>query len=131
MKLKPSKSLKSAEARALRYFAKFIRLRDRDKRCITCGSTSKKDCGHFISVRFKATKFDEKNANGQCEKCNRFEYGNQYEHGQQIDKLHGEGTAERLLMISKITCKRSRFDFDYIAQYFKDKISMEIPDTVF
>lgn len=120
--LKPSKTTKLAKARADKYFSEYIRLRDKDKMCVTCFGGGVNDCGHFISRRFEATRFDEKNSNGQCIKCNRFQYGNQFEHGQAIDRMYGEGTAAELLQKSKMTCKRSRFDFDHIAQEYKDKI---------
>lgn len=107
-----------------RWFSKFIRLRDKDKPCITCGSYGQKDCGHFISRRFEATRYDERNSHGQCLKCNRFEYGNQYEHGKAIDRLYGEGTADHLHMKSKMICKRSKSDYIAIAKEFKDKCSL-------
>lgn len=120
--MKPSKNIKLAKAKADKYFALYIRTRDKDKPCITCGKyTSEKDCGHFISRRFEAVRFDEKNAHGQCLKCNRFEYGNQFEHGKQIDKLYGDGTADSLLQKSKMLCKRNKFDYETIAEEFKLK----------
>lgn len=120
--MKPSKNIKLAKAKADKYFAAFIRSRDKDNPCITCGKyTSEKDCGHFISRRFEAVRFDEKNAHGQCLKCNRFEYGNQFEHGKQIDLIYGEGTADHLLQKSKMLCKRNKFDYETIAEEFKTK----------
>jgi len=117
-----SKNLKLAKAKADRYFSLYIRKRDEDKPCITCGKfTAEKDCGHFISRRFEAVRMDEQNAHGQCIKCNRFEYGNQFEHGVQIDKLYGEGTAEKILLKSKMLCKRSKEDYERIALDYKDK----------
>ena len=118
-----SKSLKLAKAKADRYFSEYIRQRDMDKPCITCGKhTSEKDCGHFISRRFESVRMDEQNAHGQCIKCNRFEYGNQFEHGQQIDKIYGQGTAEKILLKSKMFCKRNQNDYEEIANYFKNKL---------
>ena len=67
-----SKNIKLAKAKADKYFSLFIRERDKDKGCVTCGKfTDNKDCGHFLSRRFESTRFDEKNAHGQCQKCNR------------------------------------------------------------
>ena len=65
--------------------------------------------GHFLSRRFESTRFDEKNVHGQCQKCNRFEYGNQYEHGKRIDEIYGKGTADDLLLKSKMFCKRNQY----------------------
>lgn len=104
------------------WFSKFIRERDKDKPCITCGKhTDKKDCGHFMSRRFQSTRYDEKNAHGQCEKCNRFQYGNQYEHALMIDKMYGQGTSHEINLKSKMLCKRNQSDFEYIALEYKKK----------
>jgi hypothetical protein len=80
------------------------------------------DAGHFISRRFEATLFDERNVNLQCIKCNRFENGNQYEHGLRIDKKYGPGTAEKILIKSKMYCNRVKSDYEYIAQTYYDKL---------
>ena len=109
------------KAKADKYFQKFIRLRDKGKPCITCGEYRTLECGHFISRRFDSTRYDEKNAHGQCAKCNRFEYGNQFEHGTQIDLRYGKGTADLLLMKSKMLSKRTRIDYERIANFYKDK----------
>ena len=34
------------------------------------------DCGHFISRNHNGGRFDERNTNPQCRKCNRFREGN-------------------------------------------------------
>ena len=118
-----SKNKKLAKAKADKYFSLYIRKRDKDKPCITCGRrTTDADCGHFISRRYEATRYDEKNAHGQCIKCNRFEYGNQYAHGQAIDKRYGAGTAEGLLLKSRWTAKRTQYDYEMIAEEFKNKL---------
>lgn len=59
-------------------FNKFIRLRDWDKPCISCGRETveqtiggKWDCGHFKSVgSHPELRFEEKNAYKQCKSCN-------------------------------------------------------------
>ena len=123
--MKQSKTIKLSKAKADKYFAAYIRQRDKDKPCITCGKyTNEKDCGHFISRRFESVRFDEKNAHGQCLKCNRFEYGNQFEHAKQVDKLYGSGTADKLLQKSKMMCKRNQFDYEMIAADFNSKIGL-------
>lgn len=119
--MKQSKTLKLAKAKADKYFAEFIRKRDFNKPCVTCGGGGVKDCGHFISRRFEAVRFDENNAHGQCIKCNRFEYGNQFQHGKQVDKFYGSGTSEKILLKSKMLCKRNKFDYEMIAEEFRTK----------
>jgi ferredoxin len=59
-------------------FNRFIRLRDADEPCISCGRIEVEytiggqwDCGHFMSVGAKPElRFEEKNAYKQCKKCN-------------------------------------------------------------
>jgi hypothetical protein len=125
VKTRASKSKGNAKAKADRYFSLYIRARDTVNgvcRCITCGKpTSEPDCGHMISRRFEATRYDEKNANGQCGKCNRFENGNQFAHSLAIDQKHGEGTSLALFQKSKMLCRRKQIDYEYIAQEFKAK----------
>lgn len=106
---KPVDNKKKLIATLDRWFSKFIRLRDSDAngfcRCVTCPKIlpwKEMDAGHFISREKIVTRYDEKNVHAQCPWCNRFKAGNQFEHGQAIDRIHGKGTAERLNTIGKI-----------------------------
>jgi hypothetical protein len=62
-----------------------MRARDADKLCISCDTPLYKvretggdfDCGHYRSVGSAPhLRFDERNAHGQCKKCNRYLAGN-------------------------------------------------------
>ncbi|WP_024873134.1 recombination protein NinG [Tolumonas lignilytica] len=61
-----------------REFNKFIRLRDADMPCISCGEKNPPmlhggqwDCGHFLSVgHAPELRFEELNAHKQCKSCN-------------------------------------------------------------
>lgn len=47
--------------------------------CCSCGMCyrwDEMDCGHFISRNHNGGRFDERNTNPQCRKCNRFREGN-------------------------------------------------------
>jgi hypothetical protein len=122
--MRRSKTKKLAKAKADKYFSLYIRKRDEGKPCITCGKRSNMmDCGHFISRECEATRYDEQNSNSQCAECNRFKSGKQYEHGLAIDKKYGGGTAEAILIKSKMRCQRKQFDYEYIAEEFKKKLS--------
>lgn len=74
-------------------FNKFIRLRDHDQPCISCGGfpTSSPltggvwDCGHYRSVgSTPELRFEEKNAYRQCKKCNRELSGNAVEYRKRL-----------------------------------------------
>lgn len=124
--MRSSKTKALAQKKADKYFSLYIRKRDSENgvaQCITCGNfTSSFDCGHFISRRFQATRYDEKNAHAQCLKCNRFQHGNQFEHGKWIDEWYGDGTAESLLQKSKMVCSRTKQDYEWIAKEYKEKL---------
>ena len=118
-----SKNKTLAKKKADKYFSEFIRKRDENKPCITCGQYKKDmDAGHFISRRFEATRYDEMNCNAQCLKCNRFENGNQFAHGKAIDRLYGLGTSDKILALSRKIMKRTQFDYEVIADYYKSAI---------
>lgn len=126
--MRASKSKKHAKRKADKYFSEYIRKRDADYRglcqCITCGNWKawkQMDAGHFINRDREATRYDERNAHGQCRKCNRFQSGNQFEHGKAVDRIHGEGTADELLTKSKMKCRRKQSDYEYIAKEYKQK----------
>jgi hypothetical protein len=66
-------------------FNALIRARDADRVCISCDTPLYKvretggdfDCGHYRSVGSAPhLRFDERNAHGQCKKCNRYLAGN-------------------------------------------------------
>lgn len=111
------------------YFSKYIRIRDANEdglvKCITCGHydfIKEVDCGHFMPRDQYATRWEEKNCNGQCRHCNRFKDGKQYEHGLAIDKKWGKGTAEKMLIKSKSVCKFQDFELEEMIETYKQKI---------
>lgn len=60
-------------------FNKYIRLRDKDKGCISCGVplVGKYDAGHFYSAGgHYAVRFNPDNVHGQCVACNQHKHGN-------------------------------------------------------
>lgn len=56
-------------------FNEYIRLRDKDKPCISCGNYfDTKDAGHFYATSgYSGLRFDEDNVHGECARCNRFD----------------------------------------------------------
>lgn len=60
------------------YFNKFIRLRDKDLVCISCGSATKKiNAGHYKSVGSSPElRYNELNVHRQCIHCNLHKSGN-------------------------------------------------------
>ena len=64
---------------AQKWFNKFIRLRDREKPCISCGRSTgaKINAGHYRSVgSAPELRYEELNCHLQCEHCNSYKSGN-------------------------------------------------------
>lgn len=111
-------------------FSTYVRIRDANDqgicRCITSGEFIHwKDCdaGHFITRDNLATRWDERNVNAQGRGDNRFKSGKQYEHGLAIDRKHGEGTAEKLLIKSKGVYKPMPFEIEEMISHYKKEVS--------
>jgi hypothetical protein len=87
-------------AEAQKYFNRWIRYRDRNEPCISCGETRdlKYDAGHYRSVgACPELRFDERNVNKQCSfKCNQTRTGNVLEYRIGLVKKIGLEAVEEL-----------------------------------
>lgn len=80
-------------------FQKWIRIRDANDGCISCGTTKAKiwHGGHFFKAElFTGLIFNEVNVNKQCEKCNTFGGGNESGYRIGLVKKHGEKVVKQL-----------------------------------
>ena len=78
-----TKSLAALQKQAQKVFNAWIRERDQNKGCISCGAEVTQ-AGHYYSQgHHSALRFNEVNTNGQCTRCNCFLHGNliNYRHG--------------------------------------------------
>lgn len=74
-------------------FNNYIRLRDKEKPCISCDKPlkGKYDAGHYFSVGgYPNVRFDEFNVWGQCVYCNQHKHGAIHEYTQGLIKRIGE-----------------------------------------
>ena len=118
------KTLKYWKTKIDKPFHEYIRRRDADNdsgycQCISCDKPihfTESDAGHFISRGKLATRWDERNVNAQCRKCNRFEYGRQFEYSLKI----GTELAEQLLQDSRATVKLMDFEYQEIFEKYRD-----------
>lgn len=129
IKTKKKDSIASLDKKLWKVFSEYVRRRDADERgCVYCVTCSKydhyknMDAGHFISRRHASTKFDEQNVFPQCPGCNLYGAGKQYEFGLALDRMFGAGTADKILLKSKMLCKRDRYDFECLIEEYKKKI---------
>lgn len=80
-------------------FNAFIRERDKGQPCISCGTTAKVqiDAGHYRAVgSHPELRFEEKNTNSQCRKCNGYWGGNLIEYRKGLIKKYGLEVVEWL-----------------------------------
>jgi len=112
-----------------KWFSLFIRLRDATDeglvQCITCGVVKNYKSmhnSHFQSRRHLATRWNEKNCDVGCVKCNIFNFGEQYKFSIALDAKYGEGTAEELELLARTIIKVSRIDYEEKISYYKDLV---------
>lgn len=124
---KKTKPISYYKSKADKLFSKFIRKRDAENggSCISCGKWfpyEQMDAGHFISRNCYQLRYDERNVNAQCLRCNRFANGEQALYARGLDAKYGKGTADRLLKVyqqSKSNIEKFSIDFykDIIKKY--------------
>jgi hypothetical protein len=111
--------------KAQKVFNEYIRLRDKDKPCISCGNklSGKYDAGHYFSSGgHKNVTFNEDNVHGQCVACNQHKHGNLLNYQVGIEKRIG---GERLLHLHEIaheTRKFTRQELKDIIEEYKKKV---------
>ena len=109
---------------AQQVFNKFIRLRDKDKPCISCGNKlgSKYDCGHFYSAGGHwSVRFDERNCSAQCVNCNQYKHGNLIAYGENLLKKIGISEFDDLSNEAMKTRKFTKEELKEIMAIYKKK----------
>jgi hypothetical protein len=112
-----------------KWFSLYIRLRESEEglvQCFTCGKVSHYKSGmqngHFQSRKHLATRWDEENCQVQCVGCNMFKAGEQYKFSIALESKYGEGTAEKLDLLSRTIMKVSRIDYEEKISYYKKAV---------
>ena len=111
---------------AQKVFNQYIRLRDKNQTCISCGSKlgSKYDAGHFYSMGgHKAVTFDEDNVHAQCVACNQFKSGNLINYREGLIKRIGEDKLNDLSQRANQTRKYSNDELKKLIKTYKQKIN--------
>jgi hypothetical protein len=110
------KTLTQLEAEAKKSFQKFIRLRDRDLNCISCGvkTTELWDGGHYKKAEiYSGVIFNEMNCHKQCRKCNRFLNGNELNYRLGLIARYGEQYANDIEQLANDT-RQMKFTRDQL-----------------
>lgn len=120
------KPLKKEDFGAWEMFSKMVRISHADSngycKCFTCphyAPWKSFDCGHGIPRQHKATKYLLMNNKPQCGDCNGFNEGMQAEFAKQVDKVHGPGSWDSLVLLSKRPVKRVRYEFELMRDHYK------------
>jgi len=108
-------------------FNHFIRLRDKDLPCISCGTMNqdiKYDAGHYYSRKgYSGIRFDEDNVHKQCSnRCNLHMSGNFAEYSIQLPRRIGEERFLALKVRRHIELKLSIPEIREKIAYYKLKV---------
>lgn len=108
-------------------FNTYIRMRDKDKPCISCGCklVGKFDAGHFYSVKpYYGLRFHENNIFGQCVQCNQHKHGNLIEYAIRLPQRIGQERFKWLQDNRHITIKYSIPEIKELIKEYKEKTKM-------
>lgn len=106
-------------------FNEFIRLRDKNKNCISCGKPliGKYDAGHFFSVgAYPNLRFNEDNVHGQCVECNQHKHGNISEYSIRLPIMIGLDKFDKLLEERNKPLNLTVSEIQEKIKYYKEKI---------
>jgi hypothetical protein len=111
---------------AQQVFNKFIRLRDKDKPCISCNAKTGSytiTAGHYFPSTNKSVTFNEDNLHGQCwYNCNSSKSGNLAEYRLGLIQRIGLERLEKLELESRKTKKWTQEELKEIMAIYKKKI---------
>jgi Bacteriophage Lambda NinG protein len=101
-KKKGNISTSTLKKKAITVFNAFIRNRDKDKPCISCGAYKVQQAGHFYSAgHHNHIRFDEDNVHGQCIRCNNYLSGNLINYRAALENRIGKERLEALDLKAK------------------------------
>lgn len=110
---------------AQKIFNEYIRLRDKDKNCISCNAkagTYTMSAGHYIPSTNKSVTFNEYNVNGQCwYNCNSKKSGNLIQYRKGLIKKIGLEEVEKLEQIGRETKHFTIDELKQIIETYKEK----------
>lgn len=101
-------------------FNRWIRERDKDKGCISCGGEVT-EAGHYYSQgHYSALRFSEVNTNGQDTRCNCFLHGNLIHYRQGLLKRIGQ---QKLDLLDSVATRNpikkwTRFELEEIIKRY-------------
>lgn len=126
---KESKSINYLLTNVKNKVHEYIRLRDKGKPCISCGSAWRNNfqAGHlYRASQYSSLKYHEYNINGQCRGCNQHKDGNESKYHEMLPKRIGK---DKYLHLTELAAKDKqkkhkwyREELEQIREYYKLKI---------
>jgi len=84
-----------------------IYIRKRDGYCVVCGSSAYLQCGHYISRSFYNTRWDYRNCNAQCARCNKMHEYDPEPYRAVMVNIYGEDTILELRQLAQDIIRRT------------------------
>ncbi len=102
-------------------FNSWIRQRDLNSGCISCGAKVEQAGHYFSQGHYSALRFSEVNTNGQCVRCNMFLSGNLIKYRQGLIKRYGAERVELLEVSAELrrATKYTRTELEFIIEKYK------------
>lgn len=108
-----TKTLGKIKQDVQKVFNNYVRLRDQDKMCISCGKPGNQ-AGHYHSVKqYDSLRYNEDNAHVQCAYCNCFLHGNLIEYRKGLIDRIGKN---RLLKLENLASEYKRNGYKWTRQ---------------
>lgn len=122
-----TKTLTNYKNEARKVFQKWIRQRDKDLPCISCGNrdTEYWNAGHYKKAElYSGLVFDERNISKQCVRCNLYLDGNEANYREGLIKRYGEDYVLQLERDADLTRdkKYTKEELIEIKKYYREKL---------
>lgn len=122
-----TKSLPKLKSELQLIFNEYIRLRDKDKPCISCGEFKILQAGHYYPVKgYDGLRYDEDNCHGECSRCNCFDKSHLINYGRNLfDRIGTEridALMDRADDYKKNGKKWMRYEIEDMIKTYKQKV---------
>ena len=113
------------------HFNRFIRSRDKEKPCISCGKGPAEQAGHYYSTSqcpHPSMRFNAMNVHGQCFYCNYYLEGNRQGYREGLIKRYGEKVIQDLDVCRSLKQNPwTRFEYMAMIERYKRKLEKGLP----
>lgn len=119
-------SVQKLKKKADAIFSEYIRKRDEEKGCITCGVKKEwkyQQNGHYVSRSYNSLRYDERNCNAQCVGCNVFKRGAMDSYALQLIRRYGANILSALARDKRKTKQWTVKELQTLIEAYKIKIT--------